>query len=496
MDLYSSKGMGNTFSTVAHFFIILLLVGAVFVVLSSLVSSYSLGHDESVYLAKARSWMVGTPADQFEVYRPIGMPIFGWLFLQFGESEISLRFFGIVFGIVTILFAYLLFRLILDEWVALATVSIVSTSTLFLREAPHFLNDIPSAGVLLALMYFFCVYVRSGATSRVVYLIPILASLAFYLRYGTATTLVVIGLLSFILFFPSLKTHVIPFARWKGVLLLFLVLFIPHIIESFIYTGDIIGILAAGGRAAGREYLGEGLITYAKWLPNEMGGWVIGSASLVGIIATFVIIARRKLHKRFPGLVWVGSIGLASLIVTGLLVHAEPRYAFFSLVLLSGAGVAGIYYLVSNWSINAARFLIVAVVVTSFVFGVQHYHSVQAFFEERETNKIRVAYLEAANAARKDGSSEKKCALWTVDFKPAMSWYSRCETPSISNTRELERGSREDEEKKYYTIVATKTQSSQLDPAWADTFGVTLVELFRAEKTPRGDIILYRIEKK
>jgi len=88
----------------------LVFCGTLFI-LGSLVGSQPIGHDEAVYLTKARSWMEGTPADEFEIYRPIGMAWFGWLFLHFGDSEIMMRSFGVIFGAISTLFIYLFFIL-------------------------------------------------------------------------------------------------------------------------------------------------------------------------------------------------------------------------------------------------------------------------------------------------------------------------------------------------------------------------------------------------
>jgi hypothetical protein len=48
-----------------------------------------LGHDESVYAARARSWVTGEPAAGWEVYRPIGLPALGRVMLAVGEPVLG-----------------------------------------------------------------------------------------------------------------------------------------------------------------------------------------------------------------------------------------------------------------------------------------------------------------------------------------------------------------------------------------------------------------------
>ena len=40
-----------------------------------LISGGPLGHDDAVYAVKGLSWLDGTPATGFEIYRPVGMPM-------------------------------------------------------------------------------------------------------------------------------------------------------------------------------------------------------------------------------------------------------------------------------------------------------------------------------------------------------------------------------------------------------------------------------------
>ena len=95
-----------------------ILFFGVFAIIFSLIGSQALVHDEAVYLTKARAWTEGTPANEFKIYRPIGMAWFGVILLQFGDSEQVARIFGAFFGSLTIVFIYLLFnRLFVDLFI-------------------------------------------------------------------------------------------------------------------------------------------------------------------------------------------------------------------------------------------------------------------------------------------------------------------------------------------------------------------------------------------
>src|SRR3989344_4878468 len=167
-----------------------------FLLLWHITGSQSLRHDEAVYLTKARSWIEGTPANEWRIYRPIGTAVFGWIFLLFTNSEPLLRIFGDIFGALSLVFIYLLFKLMSNVWVALSIVFVVCTSPVFLQHAPQFLNDIPAGGLLVGSLWLIWDHYEKAGRSKLIYLTAPLAILSFYTRYGVAISLGSIGLLS------------------------------------------------------------------------------------------------------------------------------------------------------------------------------------------------------------------------------------------------------------------------------------------------------------
>ena len=259
---------------------------------------------------------------------------------------------------------------------------------------------------------------------------------------------------------------------------------------------DPLGILRLSGKAAQRQYLGEGLVNYIKWLPNEIGGWVLGITAIIGIIATIIIIFRKTLRQNYVSLFWIGSIGLLSFFATGLLVHAEARYVFFSMVFLSSVGIASMYYLLRNRSVIVANLLMVIFLFVTFYFALIHYQNVNSFFNEREVNKTSIAYIEALKVIRKDSSSENGCALWLIPFRPTASWYSKCNILIVNDIDTFEKDIRIHFKKDLYSLVFTKFKEPQITQDESEKYGVILTEIFRVNKLSYGDLIVYRISRK
>lgn len=468
-------------------------------VLWSLVSSHSLFHDEAVYLTKARSWIEGTPADEFKIYRPIGMADFGWIFLHFGDSEKTARSFGVIFGAITILFIFLFFRQMFNVWIAISVVLVTETSSLFLQQAPHFLNDIFSSGLLIGVLWLLYIHYETAGKSKSIYFIGPLAALAFYIRYGVASAFGVIGVLSLLILLPRfMKKEGASYSKLGIAFIISIFLFAFHFIQSFIATKSFLGILSISGEAAHRKYLGEGLVDYIKWLPNEIGGWFLGITAITGIIATTIILSRKTLRQNYVSLLWIGSIGLFNFILTGLLVHAEARYVFFPMVLLSGTGIASVYYLIRNQSKIFVNLLMGIFLLITLYYGIASYNETDSFFKRREVDKYHAAYVKASEIIFNDSFGNNGCVVWSVLFRPAISWYSRCNTLEINNVARFEKDFLIHFKKTHYSIVFTKLKEPQINQDKAENFGVILTEIFHTKNLAPdiGELIVYRITRK
>lgn len=494
--------MKKSFLKTIVFLIPFLVFFSTFFILWSIVGSQPIGHDEAVYLTKARSWIEGTPADEFEIYRPIGMAGFGWTFLHFGDSEKFVRLFGVIFGSVAILFIYLFFKRLFNLSIALAVTGIVITSPLFLKEAPLFQNDIPSSGFLIGVLWLIYIYYETVGRSKSIYFVGPLAAVAFYVRYGVASAFGIIGVLSILILAPKFikKVNNLNYFKLWSALIVSIFLFAPHFIQSFIVEKRLLGILSRSGKAAQRAYLGEGLADYIKWLPNEIGGWALGITAIIGIVATLVIIFKKNLRENYISLLWIGSIGLLNFIATGLLVHAEARYVFFPMVLLSGTGIASLYYLARNWSKIFANSFTVIFLLSMIYVGVNNYHEVNSFFRIKENDPSKVAYIKISEAIRNDSISKKGCAIWAITTnRPKISWYSKCNTMQVRDITLFEKDFYINFRKDHYSIVREELKGEkQIDQKEAEKFGVRLTEIFRTDNLSRvygGEFIVYRITR-
>ena len=132
--------MKRSLSRLLPFLFAGLLFCVVFYILKPLASDQPFLHDEAIYLAKARMWLKGVPADAWGVYRPVGLSLVGWVILQYTQSEQIVRLWGVLMGAATISALFLFFRRLTNIWVALAATTIIASSYLFLREAPSFLT--------------------------------------------------------------------------------------------------------------------------------------------------------------------------------------------------------------------------------------------------------------------------------------------------------------------------------------------------------------------
>lgn len=492
MDERAEPFLVHAFNTA----IVFLIASATFFVLWHLVSLQPTGHDEAVYLTKARSWIEGTPANQWAIYRPIGMSVVGWLVLHFGESERVIRTFGIISGMFACGIIFLFFRKLTNLWVALVVTTIVATSYLFLQQAPQFLNDISSSALLIALLFTIFAYYRSRGGSNVIYLAAPLSAVAFYLRYGIVPALTMIGFWTAVLLAPRvLREKDMRLDKFLITGAIIVALFAPHFLYSLSKTKSILGILASARNVANLGYFGEGLVQYIHWLPDQIAGWPFGIAAIIGAAATVAFLVIRPMREKYTGLAWIGAIGFSTFVLTGLFAHAEQRYVFFPMVLLAGVGVASVYYAVAFFSEMIANMLAVLCVAGVLAVGVHHYQDLDTFFRSRENNPTTIAYGQTYEAIRKDAVGKSGCSIWLVQFLPSTAWYTGCSVYSITTKNKFNTDFSASADDIHYSVVVTKLKNSQIDEKTANSFGVSISEIYRLSNLPAGEIIVYRIAK-
>jgi hypothetical protein len=455
-----------------------------------LVSRQPFGHDEAVYLAEARSWSEGTPANQWGIYRPIGMSALGWTMLQISDDERTVRLAGAVLGALALVATFLFFRSLGNRWIGVATATVVGASPLFLREASQFFNDVPTAGLLIAVMWLIHIYYLRAGRDASIYLAAPLGAAAFYLRYGAIMPLAILAIVTYLILIPRLvareNDEPVNFKRLGKTILLFILLMIPHFLHSIIGTGNFLGILTLGSDAAGRAYLGQGLVTYIQWIPGNLGGWFLEMA------ATMTMLFVRTFRERYPALVWCGIVGIGTFIVTGLLVHAEARYVIFPLILLAGTGITMLSIIAAAWSRVGAGALMAVLIIAAPAYGITQHREIQSFFADREDSLLAHAYSDAHAAVLEDARGTP-CVIWEAQFLPRAVWYTACNAYRIDDMQKFVRDRDANPGAALYSLVYTKLREPQLSAETAPQFNVTLAEIFHARDLP-GEMIVYRVQ--
>ncbi|MFD5023963.1 hypothetical protein [Streptomyces sp. NPDC058373] len=113
-----------------------------------------IGHEESVYANKARSWTEGgPPAASWGEYRPPGLPLLGTLALRLNDDVGALRAVTLLLALAMLTTTYLVTARWTTPRRAVLTVLLVLSGLGFLRRMPEFLNDIGSTGLLLVAVF-------------------------------------------------------------------------------------------------------------------------------------------------------------------------------------------------------------------------------------------------------------------------------------------------------------------------------------------------------
>ena len=325
-----------------------------------------LGHDESVYAARARSWATGQPSAGWEVYRPVGLPAVGRVVLglvgtvtgsdptaqasdgglQPGTATVVLRVVALGLALLTLLITYLVGARVIGPPRAAVAVLVVVGGITFVRRVPEFLDDIPAAGLLLLAAYLVLRSRRVGVVARA-WSLPAAAAVAVtacLVRYGATAGLLSIAVAGLVAWGPRVWLR-----AWRELLGAVAVLAVglaPVLRYSLRVTGTPLGLLQRAADVAHRQYVGEGLVFYARSLPLSLAGplgGVVMTAGIVGLVlaARRLIAARQLAAISLPAdreRVFLGTAALFALLVLGLVAHGEGRFAMFSVLALTLLG--------------------------------------------------------------------------------------------------------------------------------------------------------------
>ncbi|WP_460517365.1 hypothetical protein [Flindersiella endophytica] len=362
-----------------------------------------LGHDESVYAAKARSWLTDLPAAQWDPRRAPGVPALGAVALTIHDSVGALRAVGLLLVLLTLAITYVVAARLTTYWRASAVVLVVLTAAPFLRRVPEFLSDIGAAGLLFA-----CAYL---VIRRRLIALAVVALATFYLRYGATAGLLAIALAALVVWGP--KVWLADKRRLVLATGVFVAGLVPHFAYATWLTGRPWGLLADAGASANQVYFGDGLVFYVTNFPSGLAG-VLGAVLMaIGLIAA--IAGRHERWKAFLGLSAVLGI-----VLLGLVGHGEPRFVYFSviaLILLGADAIAG------RSRVALAAVTVVALAQLPFAYLHVRDHALAAVTGDRRSLVAVAEHL------------RRPCVVVT-SYQPEIGWYSGCGTTSFARAEQ------------------------------------------------------------
>jgi hypothetical protein len=322
----------------------LLLIGAG-VGMTHVLSTGSLSYDEAMYASKTRSLISDIPAAWWPVYRPPGLAVLGILAAPAGFSDASVRVVSLVLGLINLALVWALARSMWGSAAALIALAAALASRVVLEELPRFHNDLASTAALILLMLLlWSQFERRSAPNYLLLAAGPVAAIAFYMRYGSALPIAVIGAVAILLWGGQMVAH----ARLVGVTAgIAAVLALPHALYSVDATGSPAGILSAASAAADTSTPFVAIRQYLRWIPTSLGAPLAWLVAIIGVVHALLLGVEWFRRRAMPSLlrrhIWALGTAAASGVLIAIASHAEPRYQLFPLMLglVAGGGAIG-----------------------------------------------------------------------------------------------------------------------------------------------------------
>lgn len=376
-----------------------LLLASFAVILAVLIAQDPpLGHDEAVYAMGGRALVDGAEPSGFESYRPAGMAVIAAPGVALGGAPWALRLVPALLTLGLLAAGWSAAR----GWTGPRAAAIVAGATMAWPHLPWrgamLLSDVPSALACVGMTWGLVAIVRGETPWRAAIGAAVCAAAAFYLRYGAVITIATTSLACLVWARRG------AFVLYAGLLALAI---LPFVIYSVHVSGSPLGVLEHARSAAGRRYVGDGLVYYAKTWFTVTGGPVMGFVAAVGVVATFV---RSTPLRRV-----LGGSAVVQILWLGLTAHGEPRFVLFPMLLLTIVGAEILAEHATPAVVRAGAALValsVAVIVPLSIRAMRH---VEDF-----TGPIAAA----GEAVRADARGAP-CRVLTRQV-PQLAYYSRC----------------------------------------------------------------------
>ncbi len=398
-------------------------IAALIVGLAYVLASGPLGHDESVYAVKARSWYEGTPSTGFDIYRPLGLPVIGWVVLHFSDSEVAFRTAGIALAVGTVTVMWFAGRTMLSSGAAWIGAGLFVASESYLRRATEFLNDLASAGLLLATMLVIWYHFERRPDSWWLVLAAPLAAGAYYVRYGSVLGLAVIALVAGAVWVQDLRRSWRQIAATGAASLLLLV---PHFVYATDRTGSPLGIFQSARTSV--DGGGGGLGEYADFFSELLAGTLGAVVMVAGAVYTLVLVVIAIRKRRWPTMtrtaVFLTASALLFTVALGAFTHAEPRFIFMPLMAVLLVGGQAVAAILSHLRVSVRWVIAVPLAVTIAYAAVTGATQMQDAMDTITSR--REVIVGAAEVARSD-AGDAACSIRS-SYVPQLTWYSACST--------------------------------------------------------------------
>ena len=397
-----------------------------------------LGHDESVYAVLARHWLSDTAATGVAPHRAPLLPVLGMPVLASGGGELGLRSWGIVAGVVAIIAVWWIGRRMGGAVTGLLAASVFIFSPTVLEASTAYLTDLPAAAVLLLLTgLLWSQFAEREAPTWALYLVAPLAWAAYELRYGSALPVLLLFAVTWLLFRDAVRSHA---RRVLATLVLLAILLLPHLVNSTTDLGHPIARLLYTTDIAGREYIGEGLVDYARGFPQDLAGPATAALMAVGLVGGLVAaVARRRRPEGWSAPNRTGPESnrarvfaflllpaLAHVVLIGITSHGEPRFVFFAVALISVAGAVVVRDVLALVLRRSAALVWSALVVAGMLIAAEAALVARYESRARDGSAERYAVLEQSADAIIDRAGED-CSVLTT-YTPQITWMTECES--------------------------------------------------------------------
>jgi len=397
-----------------------------------------LQYDETVYATRARHWATGAPVSRDSFYRSPGLPAFGSLVLRIKDGDTALRAVGLMSGLTAVGALFYLGKTVAGDGAALLAAGAFAAAPSVQIRAGQFLGDLPAATLLFLATALVWRAIEKPGGEKALLGAVIFAAASFYVRYASVLTIVTLGISGLILARRRLKSLGRAFLL-SG--LVFFLLLVPHLIYSIVETGTPWGVVARANAAPAyaRVYWGQGLVQYAKWLPNELAGRLAGGLVAVGLLvllamlaARFIPQARQWSDPRSRVFWFLAVPAVVQILVLGIAHHAEQRYLFFPVGLLALAASVTICPMVASRLTGKAR------VATAALFVGFALAAAPSVVIDR-AHAAAISRRSLADAARAAGRmAVPPCGIVSRVGRPIVTWYSGC--PAYQSLRALPKG--------------------------------------------------------